>query len=117
MKLIICGGRHFNDHELFWREITAWIATHGRPTEVITGGATGADTMGHDWATAEGIPTRVFRADWSTHGRRAGPVRNEQMAWYARDGGAVLAFPGGRGTLDMITQAGLRGLHVTEIEL
>lgn len=113
MRLLVCGGRTFDDHELLHTALTDWIAAHGWPTEVITGGAPGADTLGHAWATTEGIPTRVFPADWAAHGRAAGPRRNAQMAAHAAQGqGGCLALPGGRGTADMVRQARAAGLTV-----
>lgn len=50
-----------------------------------------------------------FPADWKSHGRAAGPIRNEPMAEYA-DG--VALFPGGRGTASMKREAAKRGLRV-----
>ena len=121
MRLIICGGRDFADHELFHVGVADWISRHDWPAEVVTGGATGADTLGHEWAREEGLPTRVFPvspADWRRLGRRAGPLRNGQMAAYAAQGtGGCLALPGDRGTADMIEQARARGLTLLEVKL
>lgn len=61
-----------------------------------------ADACGEAWAKENGIPVRVFPADWGTHGKAAGPMRNWQMARYAD---AVALFPGGPGTTDMYAKA------------
>lgn len=113
MRLIVCGGRDFQDHELFHRYAAEWIARHGRPLAVIAGGASGADEMGKAWAAWEGIPFEEYRADWKAHGRSAGPRRNAQMAAVA-DG--CLALPGGRGTADMLRQARAHGLLILEAQ-
>jgi hypothetical protein len=43
---LICGGREFTDRELFGRTMADLIATRGRPTKMVHGGASGADSMG-----------------------------------------------------------------------
>jgi hypothetical protein len=55
----------------------------------------------------------VFPADWETHGRAAGPIRNQAML----DEGKpylVIAFWDGKskGTLDMISRATRAGVPV-----
>ena len=59
---------------------------------------TGAGAAGEEWAGRHGLPVRRFPADWARHGKKAGPIRNRIMAEYA---GAVVPFPGGRGTENM----------------
>jgi len=80
-------------------------------TEVVSGGARGADMLGEQWAKANGIPVKVFPADWNTHGKSAGAIRNGQMAKYAN---ALIAVCDGitPGTQDMIRQAKRCGLKV-----
>lgn len=116
MRLIICGGRYFDDHELFRTAVTRWIEAHGWPSEVITGGAKGADAMGKAWALENGVPHREFIAQWGQWGKRAGPKRNGEQARYASPDGGCLALPGGDGTADMIRQAHEAGLAVMDVE-
>ena len=78
-------------------------------TEVISGGALGADRGGEEWARSKGIPVRVFRAEWGKYGFAAGPMRNREMAKYAD---AVVLFPVGRGTTNMKKMAEQYGLVV-----
>ena len=70
-------------------------------TEVVSGGARGIDTDGEHWAIGSGIPVKRFPADWDDLGKRAGFVRNAEMADYAD---ALIAIWDGksRGTLHMI---------------
>ena len=54
------------------------------PDEVVSGGcATGVDPRGERWARLKGSTVTVFGADWTRHGKAAGPIRNKQMARYA----------------------------------
>jgi hypothetical protein len=77
--------------------------------ELVSGGASGADRCGEQWAISKGIPIKRFPADWNTHGRAAGPIRNRQMAEYAN---AVALFPGGRGTNSMKREAERAGITI-----
>lgn len=81
---------------------------------VIHGAARGADTLAAEWARDRGIPVLPFPADWDSHPRAAGPIRNAQML---REGkpDVVIAFPGGRGTANMIDQAERAGVPVLRI--
>jgi hypothetical protein len=53
------------------------------PIEIVSGGAEGVDTIAIEWAKANHLPVNVFPADWSKHGKSAGPIRNAEMAKYA----------------------------------
>lgn len=108
MKTIICGSRNIADYS----ELTRAIADSGLDvTTVISGGARGVDKMGEVWARSNGRALRLFPADWRTYGKRAGYVRNEQMAQEAE---AVIALWDGvsRGTRHMIDTARAKGLVV-----
>lgn len=112
ITVLVCGGRSYSDRQKVYRTLSALDAAHG-PLEIVEGGASGADTLAQQWAEARGHPTRSFPADWATHGRAAGPIRNEQML---RDGrpDLVVAFPGGRGTANMVSLAKAAGVRVVE---
>ena len=110
---LICGGRDFTDRELFERAMTDLIAARGQPAKIVHGGARGADTMGGELGEKLGLPTVAVMADWSL-GRKAGPIRNQRMLdEHAPD--LVVAFPGGRGTADMVRRARKSGVEVAEI--
>ncbi|MEM6470821.1 MAG: SLOG family protein [Planctomycetota bacterium] len=108
MRLIIAGGRNYQFTAEDIAKLDA-IAAETTVTEVVCGGANGADECGRQWAIANGVAVKMFPADWNTHGRAAGPIRNEQMAQY---GDAVALFPGGRGTDSMHRYAVANGLKV-----
>jgi hypothetical protein len=64
-----------------------------------------------DWAEKEGVCCETYPADWYTHGKAAGPIRNQKMLDDAFPD-VVLAFPGGRGTADMVRRAEKVGVTV-----
>jgi len=106
MRVIIAGGRDFNDYVAVENAIRC---SGFEITEVVSGGARGADQLGERYAMARGINLVRFPADWERHGKRAGPLRNNQMAEYAD---ALIAMPGSTGTRHMIAAARRRGLRV-----
>jgi hypothetical protein len=111
MKVIIAGGR---DYQLTDEDYLRLDDLHDKIgiTEVVSGKAKGADTGGEEWARSRGIPVKDFPADWDKHGKRAGPIRNFQMAEYVGNIGAVVLFPGGIGTQNMRYQAVRHGLMI-----
>lgn len=115
MRVLVCGGRDFSDHVSVSKTLGALAAEFGALT-VIEGGARGADMLARRWADYHGHAIQTFQADWSKHGRAAGPIRNQQMLDEGRPD-LVLAFPGGRGTADMMNRAKAAGVCVQEVPL
>lgn len=110
MRVLVCGGRNYNDYETARRVLDSL-----HPSVIIEGGARGADRCGARYAKENGIPLHTFPALWDLYGKRAGFERNARML---REGAPdlVLAFPGGRGTANMIQLAREAGVQVIEIE-
>jgi hypothetical protein len=77
MRTIIAGSRNIENYAML---AVAIKALPWKPTLVISGGAVGVDLMGERWAKENGIGVEVFQADWESLGKRAGFVRNEDMA-------------------------------------
>lgn len=117
MKVIVAGSRTITDEATVRRAMrTAWRMGI-RPTEVVSGACwAGVDALGEKIAREASIPVKRFPADWSAHGRAAGPLRNAAMAEYAD---ALVAVWDGRsrGTANMIEEARKRGLavHVEQV--
>ena len=114
MKVLVCGGRKFDDHKLVFN-ILDKINRVEKITEIINGGAKGADTLGRVWARTRHININTFDADWNNRGNSAGPIRNERML---KEGAPdlLVAFPGGPGTRDMIMQAKRRGVPIIIVD-
>lgn len=80
MKTIIAGTRTFDDYDLAEMVLDSIGSVI---TEVVCGGAKGADTIGQLWAEKNGVPCRFFFPSWNTHGKSAGMIRNIRMGDYA----------------------------------
>ena len=108
MKLIIAGGRDITDYSLV---LSALGESKFNPTEIVSGMASGVDTLAVQYATENNLPLKQFWAEWGFYGKSAGPIRNRQMAEYAD---ALLAIWDGksRGTKNMIEEATKRNLQV-----
>ncbi|MHB1732993.1 MAG: DUF2493 domain-containing protein [Ferrimicrobium acidiphilum] len=113
MRVIVCGGRDYTDQDAIRTHLKLLRAVSPDAT-IIHGAAPGADAWAGYIAGTLGFHVEVHPADWARHGRVAGPIRNQEML----DSGAdlVIAFPGGRGTQDMINKAESAGVPVERIQ-
>ena len=108
MRVIIAGSRDITDYK---QVEAAYLSSNIPITEIVSGGARGVDALGEQVAKNFGIPIKVFPADWDKYGKRAGPLRNIQMAEYA-DGLIAIWDGKSKGTKHMIDQANKQGLVV-----
>lgn len=111
MKIIIAGGRDLDPEDVF--HSLNWLSYRFEATEIVSGGAKGAEEGGERWAKFYNIPIKRFNANWNQHGRRAGPIRNREMAKYAD---VAVLFPGGKGTESMKREAERFGLEIVELK-
>lgn len=112
-RVLVCGGREYNDREQLFRVLDA--AHFANPIVLLVhGGASGADDLAGRWARHIGVPWKAFPAAWKSEGRSAGPRRNKRMLDEAKPH-LVIAFPGGSGTANMIQQAEAAGVSVVRI--
>ena len=123
LRAIIAGSRDFDD---FPKLMNSCIDILFKITEqhsdlnkirIVSGTARGADQLGEQYAKITGYEVSRFPADWDGLGKRAGYVRNAEMAKYAMaDGnyGVLIAFWDGKskGTKHMIDLANRNGLEV-----
>jgi hypothetical protein len=116
-KLIVAGGRDFDNQDLLIRVLNglADVEYADQEISIVTGMARGADRIAYEFAQHHQIHYYPFPADWDRYGKRAGFVRNEAMAKFS-DG--LLAFWDGqsRGTGHMVnTMRGLgKPVHVVQ---
>lgn len=114
MKVIIAGGREFNDYDMLVAKMDKILTRVNKDKLVIvSGGARGADALGERYAKERGYTLEIYKADWTRLGKAAGFARNTEMA---RIADALVAFPGGNGTAHMIRTARDRNLKVRVIE-
>lgn len=112
IRLIIAGGRDFNNLELMKKELGLFLPDAiGSDITVISGEARGADIMGRRLAESLGLKVELYPANWDRDGRSAGYIRNSLMANTATH---LLAFWDRRskGTEHMIKLGNKMGLTV-----
>jgi hypothetical protein len=111
-KVVVAGSRDFTDYTLLKRRLDE--ALRNKVSEgitVVSGAARGADKLGEMYAKERGYEIDSHPADWEQYGKRAGYIRNEEMA---KSADALVAFWDGksRGTQHMINLAKKHGLLV-----
>lgn len=133
MRVLVCGGRDYGevpdgcpldqlnkyrakaDRERFvLTEALDHLHAEHKFSVLINGAARGADRHALQWALPRRLEINSYKPSWKTLGKAAGPIRNQMMI----DSGKpdlVVAFPGGRGTADMVERA--REAHIKIIEL
>lgn len=102
MKLAIIGSRSFIDYEMAKRVFACYFKS--RTTEIVSGGAKGADLIGKRLAEEFNTKYTEFLPDWDTHGKAAGFIRNKDII---KNATFVLAFWDGvsRGTENSLNHA------------
>ena len=99
MKIIIAGGRDFNNYNILDKVISKIVNIE--KDIIISGAARGADSIGADWAKKHSVPVKMYHANWDRYGKSAGYIRNAEMG---ENADALIAFWDGKskGTLNMI---------------
>lgn len=110
-RVIIAGSRDFNNYPLLRETMDKLLCNITDEITVVCGQARSADTLGEQYAMECGYSIAYFPADWKKYGKRAGYLRNEQMA---QNADALAAFWNGesRGTRNMIELTRQYGLKV-----
>lgn len=126
--VLVCGGRRYMDSDRVYAVLNQVLdaltgakmpmrLVHGacnvkRPyTRIDTDPPVGADAIAHRWALRHKDEVEVvpYPADWTKHGLAAGPLRNQAMLDEQKPA-LVIAFPGNKGTRDMVRRA--RAAHI-----
>jgi hypothetical protein len=110
---IVCGGRAFSDW-FYVSRILDDIHRTVRFKHIVQGGARGADFLAKRWAFAHEVKCTQHDANWKLFGASAGSLRNAEML-NSHPIDLVVAFPGGAGTKNMMTQAAKRGIVVLDL--
>lgn len=126
MRVLVTGGRDYNNRARVFRELTQLhnerpitLVIHGACTAPHTTDLRGADLWAQEWAVFQQVPYVGHPAPWIKYGHRAGPKRNGDMIvlWKPE---LVLAFPGSCGTADRVHKAEVAkaaGWHLQIIDL
>lgn len=110
MKVIIAGSRDFNDYDKL-KSVCNEVLKNFNDVEIVSGTAKGADELGIEYAEENNYQLVKFPAQWHRYRKRAGYIRNKQMAEYSD---MLIAFWNGksRGTKMMINLANEKNLQV-----
>jgi hypothetical protein len=134
MKLLVCGGRTYEDKDRLFDILDAMhlarpisMIIHGDAGKfydypdniavepgMLCGFWVGADKLAGQWAREHGVTEKFYKPEWSKYGKKAGPMRNQQMLDFEVPD-FVVAFSGGRGTKDMVKRAREGGYRVYEV--
>lgn len=102
-RIVVTGGRDYENSAMVY-DILSFL----NPDEVYFGDCpTGVDKYVKMWCeeNISGLFYKEFKADWTKHGRSAGPIRNREMLVAAGSNAVTVAFPGGKGTKDCVNQS------------
>lgn len=111
--VLVCGGREYDDYDRV-ASVLEEIYQNCGIRLLVHGAASGADRLADEWAESIGLLRKPYPADWLKLGRAAGPIRNQQMLEDSKPD-LVVAFPGKRGTADMVRRAKAAGVKVMEV--
>ena len=109
-KVIIAGGRDFNNYELLKSKCDYYLSNLDEADVVIVSGAArGADKLGEQYAKERGYKIDSHPADWDKYGKSAGYRRNKEMVDIAS---AAICFWDGKSkgtkhTIDLCKEKGI----------
>lgn len=124
MRIIIAGSRDFDDYPMLRKEVLCIMKLlensghdiRRKSLEIVSGTCRGADLLGEKYAEEFSIKVKRMPAKWSMFGKRAGYIRNAEMAKYASEDnelGVLIAFwNNSKGTKHMIDLAHKENLKV-----
>lgn len=101
MKLIIAGSR---DLIITTNELKSTLEKYINFNDVktiVSGNCSGIDKIGEQLAKANNLEVLLFPADWKTHGKSAGPIRNMKMAEIADCAVILVNKENSKGSLNM----------------
>lgn len=130
-RVLVCGGRDFEDEDLVHRVLDRYDDEQNTIRLVIHGNGgrwkndldmygqpipkSGADLWAGTWANIRGCPCMILPAAWRGLSVSAGPVRNGWMLEFGAPD-LCIAFPGGRGTANMIKRCDRTRIEVMKIK-
>ncbi|MBE6598206.1 MAG: DUF2493 domain-containing protein [Ruminococcaceae bacterium] len=81
-RIVIAGCRDYNDYceAKQYLDFRLSVIRKENNIVIVSGCASGADSIGERYAEENGFEIEKHPADWKKYGRKAGPIRNKQMA-------------------------------------
>lgn len=114
-KVIVAGSRNYTDEQKVHRVLDQLKRQANCEIEIISGLCRGPDMFGKNWAEKNNVKCHKYPANWNKYGKRAGFIRNEEMA---KVGDILIAFWDGdsKGTMHMINLAEQYNLKIKVIK-
>ena len=113
MRVVVGGSRYQTDEKMVF-DVLDHLHAKTPITLLVHGACKGTDLLCEAWAMKRGIPTVAYEPDWDRWGRSAGPRRNSEMLQSEKPD-LVIAFPGGRGTADLVKRATSMQLPIARV--
>jgi hypothetical protein len=110
-RCVISGSRDWEEFDHFYSRMDLYHQRWKDRVVYISGLARGPDKMLVEWAKANDKDWVEFPADWDKHGKKAGYLRNQEMADHSTH---AFAFWDGksRGTKHMLDTCLRQKIHV-----
>lgn len=109
-RLIIAGSRYYTDYSTVEKDVDFIRSRHHIDT-IVSGTARGVDSLGERYAKEHNINLMRFAPDWDRYGKRAGYIRNTEMANNA-DILLVIMYPDSKGSMLMYNIAKQKKLTI-----
>jgi hypothetical protein len=113
MRILVCGGRNYENSEVVHRELTRFH-WQNPITVIIHGSVSGAGVAAEAWARRNQVAVVRYPPNWESFGRRAEKLRNDFMLADSRPD-FVIVFPGGRDTADLAAKAVAVGIKIVRV--
>ena len=81
-RMIVAGGRDYSNQNVvnyYIDRVSDVCDSRGLNLVIVCGMATGADTLGRNYAISNGLEVLEFPANWNRYGKSAGYIRNKEM--------------------------------------
>ena len=109
----IVGSRYFNNYDHFKLCIAHWMKAYGPITNIVSGGATGADSLAYRYALENGMKDAIIhKPEYEKYDDAATRIRNQLIV---DDSQHLIAFTASSsvGTYITINMARKKGIPVT----
>jgi hypothetical protein len=120
MRVLVTGSRNWTNQYVIGKYLFFESYEHPSNDQVtlVSGHCpTGADLMAEEWARLMGWEVELHPADWNTHGKKAGFLRNAEMVNLGAD--LCLAFildasKGATHTANLAEKAGIKTIRILD---
>ena len=108
MRILILGSQNFSDFDLVRNTFSLLIDPLSNPEDVtiVHGNARGADRVSGFIAKEKGYQVEAHEPNWNLHGKKAGPIRTQQMIDQGFDQCIVFAYGSDMPSLTNVEKTG-----------